>query len=89
MALNSRTEEDVRREIALERGQLAEAVDELRSDLVVGDMLRARLPALAAGAAGLGFVVAGGIGATLRLLVRRGREGKEKARVGPFSFVRR
>lgn len=89
MARNSRSPEDVRRDIAGEREQLAEAVDELRADLDVADKLRARLPALAAGALGAGFVVAGGVGATMRFLARRGREGKEKARVGPFSFVQR
>jgi hypothetical protein len=89
MARNNRTAEDVRRDIALECEQLAGAVDELRSDLDVTDKLRAKLPALAAGALGAGFVLFGGVGATMRLLVRRGREGKEKARVGPFSFVRR
>jgi hypothetical protein len=89
MARNARTGKDVRRDIATEREQLAEAVDELRADLDVGDKLRAKLPALAAGAVGAGFVVAGGVGATMRLLARRGREGKEKARVGPFSFVQR
>jgi hypothetical protein len=89
MARNGRTAEDVRRDIATEREQLAGAVDELRADLDVGDLLRAKLPALAAGALGAGFVLTGGIGATMRLVARRGREGKEKARMGPFSFVRR
>jgi hypothetical protein len=89
MARNSRTAEDVRRDIALEREQLSDAVDDLRADLDVTDKLRAKLPALAAGALGAGFVLAGGIGATMRFLARRGREGKEKARVGPFSFVQR
>jgi hypothetical protein len=89
MARDSRTAEDVRRDIALERGQLSDAVDDLRADLDVTDKLRAKLPALAAGALGAGFVLAGGIGATLRFLARRGGEGKEKARVGPFSFVQR
>ena len=52
--------------------------------------MRARLPAVAAGAAGLGFVAAGGIGATMRLVFRRGREGGgEKARFGRFSLVDR
>ena len=86
---NSRTAEDVRREIALEREQLAGAVDELRADLDVTDILRGKLPALAAGALSAGFVLFGGVGAAMRLVARRGREGKEKARVGPFSFVRR
>jgi hypothetical protein len=89
MAHNHRNPEQVRREIAAERDQLADAVDELRADLDIGDKLRGKLPVLAAGAAGAGFVVAGGIGATMRFLARRGREGKEKARVGPFSFSRR
>ena len=44
---------------------------------------------VAAGALGAGFFLAGGIGATMRLFVRRGREGKEKARFGRFSFVDR
>jgi hypothetical protein len=89
MAGNSRTAEQVRREIRVERDQLADAVDELRADLDVGDKLRGSLPALAAGALGAGFLVAGGIGATMRFIARRGREGKEKARVGPFSFRQR
>ena len=89
MARNLRTAVDVRRDIALEREQLAGAVDELRADLALTDMLRAKLPALAAGALGAGFTLFGGVGATMRLVARRGREGKEKARVGPFSFVRR
>jgi hypothetical protein len=89
MARNSRTAEEIRREIAAERERLAEAVDELRADLDIGDKLRARLPLVAAGALGAGFVVAGGIGAAMRFVARRGREGKEKARVGPFSFIQR
>ena len=89
MARNSRTAVDVRRDIALEREQLAGVVDELRADLDLTDMLRAKVPALAAGALGAGFVLFGGVGAAMRLVARRGREGKEKARVGPFSFVRR
>jgi hypothetical protein len=89
MGRNGRSASDVRRDIAAEREQLADAVDELRADLDVTDKLRAKAPALAAGALGAGFLLAGGIGATMRLLARRGREGKEKARFGPFSFVER
>lgn len=84
---NSRTPADVRREIAAEREQLAGAVDELRAGL--GARLRGKLPIAAAGAGALGFVLAGGLGATMRLLARRGREGREKARFGRFSFVDR
>ena len=92
-ATNNRSMEAVRRDIAAERDQLAEAVDELRTGLGeatdVGAKLRARLPVVAAGALSAGFLVAGGVGATMRLLFRRGREGREKARVGPFAFIDR
>ena len=93
MARNSRTAEDVRREMALEREQLADAVEDLRTGLGdvtdVAGKLRERLPVVAAGALGVGFLLAGGLGATMRFLFRRGREGKERARVGPFSFIER
>ena len=90
---NSRSVADVRREIASEREQLADAVEHLRTWLGeatdVGAKLRGRLPAVAAGAFGAGFVIAGGVGAAARLLFRRGREGREKARFGPFAFIDR
>ena len=90
---NTRKPEDVRRDIAAEREQLADAVEDLRTGIGeaadIGGKLRERLPVVAAGALGAGFVLAGGIGATVRLLFRRGREGKTKARLGPFSFVDR
>jgi actin-like ATPase involved in cell morphogenesis len=90
---NTRNLEDVRRDIAVEREQLADAVEDLRAGIGeatnVNAKLRERLPAVAAGALATGFVVAGGIGATMRLFFRKGREGKTKARMGPFSFVDR
>ena len=92
-ATNSRTTQDVRRDIAVERDQLAASVDDLRKGLGeaadVGAKLGANLPVVAAGALSAGFVIAGGVGATMRLLFRRGREGKEKARFGPFAFIDR
>jgi hypothetical protein len=92
-ATNNRTMEAVRRDIASERDQLADAVEELRTGLGeatdVSGKLRSHLPVAAAGALSAGFVVAGGVGATMRLLFRRGREGREKARVGPFAFIDR
>jgi hypothetical protein len=92
-ATNSRTAEDVRREIEAERDQLAAAVDELRDGIGeatnIGAKLKAKLPVVAAGAVGVGFVVAGGIGATMRMFARRSREGKEKARFGRFRLVDR
>ena len=63
--------------MSAEREQLADAVEELRTELGdatnIGGRLRSNLPAAAAGALGLGFVAAGGIRATMRLIVRRGR----------------
>ena len=90
---NGRSAEDVRRDIAAERDQLASAVDDLRSGLGaatdVGGRLSTNLPVAAAGAMSAGFVLAGGIGATMRYLARRGREGDEKARFGPFKLIDR
>jgi len=88
-ATNGRTPEQVRREIEAEREGLAGAVEDLRSEMDVNAKLRGKLPLAAAAALGAGFVVSGGIGATMRLLMRRGREGKTKARFGPFSLVDR
>lgn len=85
--------EQLRQEVAAEREQLAQAVDQLRAEIReatnVKKKLRANLPVVAAGALGVGFFVAGGIGATMRLLARRGREGSEKARFGRFRLVDR
>jgi hypothetical protein len=86
---NGRTPEQVRADIEAERERLADAVDDLRSEMDVNAKLRGKLPLAAAAALGAGFVVSGGIGATMRLLMRRGREGKTKARFGPFSLVDR
>lgn len=72
-----RTPDDVRREIAAEREQLARAVEALRGEVTdVAGKVRARLPLIAAAAAGTGFLLGGGVGATMRLLARRGREKK-------------
>ena len=93
MAHNGRTAEQVRRDIEDERQRLAGAVDDLRSGLGeatnINAKLRGKVPVAAAAALGAGFVLAGGIGATMRLLMRRGREGRTKARFGPFSLVDR
>jgi hypothetical protein len=73
-----RTPETVRREIAAERRELAGAVEQLREGLGeatnVAAKLRGRLPVVAAGALGAGFFLAGGVGATMRFLARKGRE---------------
>jgi hypothetical protein len=92
-AANGRTPEQVRHDIEQEREQLASAVEGLREGLGevtdVTGKLRAKLPAVAAGAVGVGFLAAGGIGATMRMLARRGREGKTRAKLGRFAIVDR
>ena len=93
MAAKPPTTEELRREIESEREHLAHAVDHLREEIDeatnVSAKLRTKLPVVAAAALGAGFFMAGGIGATMRLFARRGREGREKARFGRFSFVNR
>jgi hypothetical protein len=90
---NSRSVADVRRDIEVEREQLAGAAEQLRESLGeatnIGAKLRSNLPVVAVGALGVGFLVAGGVGATARLLFRRGREGETKAKVGRFRLVDR
>jgi len=90
---NSRSVADVRRDIETEREQLAGAADTLRESISeatdISGKLRANLPAVAVGALGIGFLLAGGVGATARLIFRRGREGETKAALGRFRLVDR
>jgi hypothetical protein len=86
---NSRTLEDVRHDLEHEREQLATAAESLRENMNVTRALRSKLPVVALGALGAGFFLAGGVGATMRLLMRRSREGRTKARFGPFALVDR
>ena len=90
---DGRTPEGIRRQIESQRSELASAVEELRAGLGeatdLAGKLRAKLPVAAAGALGAGFVLAGGIGATARLIFRRGREGDRKAGLGRFSLTER
>ncbi len=90
---NARTLEDVRRDIQSEREELAGAAETLRETLGeatdIRGKLRSNLPAVAAGALGVGFLLAGGAGATARLIFRRGREGETRAKVGRFRLVDR
>jgi hypothetical protein len=75
---NGRTPEAVRREIEVERIELAEALEGLRAGFGqvtdVAGKLRANMPVVAAGALGAGFFLAGGVGATMRFLARKGRD---------------
>jgi uncharacterized membrane protein len=88
-----RTPEQVRSDIEREREQLAHAVDQLRGSLGeatnVSAKLKAKLPMVAGAAASVGFVLAGGVGATMRYLARRGRDGHERVRAGRFSIIDR
>src|SRR5690242_21893613 len=84
-----RTVSTIKLDIESERTHLAEAVEDLRTGLGeatdVAGKLRANLPAGAAAAIGPGLVIAGGLGATGRLLRRRGREGQTDATAGRRS----
>ncbi len=90
---NKRKLEEVRRDIESEREQLAGAAETLREEIGeatnIGAKLRSNLPAVAVGALGVGFLLAGGVGATVRLIFRRGREGETKAKLGRFRLVNR
>ncbi len=90
---DGRTAAQVRHNIDEERNQLADAVNDLRDEIGeaadIAGKLRGKLPLVAAGALGAGFILAGGIGATARLLMRKSREGRTKAKFGPFAFVDR
>jgi hypothetical protein len=90
---NNRTLEEVRRDIESEREQLAGAAETLREEIGeatnIGAKLRSNLPVVAVGALGVGFLLAGGVGATARLIFRRGREGDTRAKLGRFRLVDR
>jgi hypothetical protein len=93
MATDDRNTAELRRRIESERNALATSVDSLRSGISeatnISAKLRGKLPAAAGGALAAGFVLAGGIGATVRLLFRKGREGETKAKAGRFRLVDR
>ena len=86
----TRTPEQIRDELAAERTDLAEAVDHLRGELGaaanISGKLKSKLPVVAGAAASVGFVFAGGVGATMRYFARRGRESDETLRVGRWSI---
>jgi hypothetical protein len=79
----------VREQIAVEREQLVDAVQSMREATDFTAQLRAKLPLLALAAFGAAFVLGGGVGATMRLVFRRGREGRERARLGRFAVIDR
>jgi len=87
-ASNGRTTEEVRKDIEVERERLAGAVDDLRTGIDdatdINAKLRGKLPVATAAAFGTGFVLAGGIRATVKAVLSY-RESKRKR--GPFSFL--
>jgi hypothetical protein len=89
----TKDDERIREELRAERAGLADAVGNLRAEISsaadVSGKLKAKLPVVAAGAFGLGFLKAGGVGATMRLMMRRSREGDVKAKAGRFSLIDR
>jgi hypothetical protein len=88
-ARRSETPTELRRELEVEREELARAVESLRESADLTAAIRARLPLVLVAAFAAGFVLSGGIGATMRLLFRRGREGRTRAQLGPFAVVDR
>jgi hypothetical protein len=84
-----RTQVQLRRELQAEREQLAEAVEALRQAADYQTVLRSRLALLALAAFGGAFVLSGGIGASVRLVLRRRREGHVLARFERYSLVDR
>lgn len=70
-APETRSPEQIRAEIAVERERLARSVESLRGGTDVQAKLRSKLPAVALGALGAGFVLGGGIGATVESILRR------------------
>ena len=94
MPSGMRTPEQIRADLEAERQRLAVAVEHLRDSIGEATDLRSRLkgklPLVAGGAASVGFVFGGGIGATMRYFARRGREhSSERIRVGRYSVVDR
>lgn len=90
---NTRTPETVRRELEAMRGELAGAAENLRGTLGeatdITGKLKANLPAATVAAFALGFLFAGGVGATAELIFRKSREGELKATLGRFGLVER
>jgi hypothetical protein len=94
-ATEPRTEQEVRAAIRDERHGLASSLEELRTEIEHATNLDAKLsgvlPVAIAGALGAGFFLGGGIGATIRLLMRRSRQRdvEVKGRAGRFALVER
>ena len=80
----SSTEADIRRRLQDERHLLVVSLDELRGELkastdvraIIDRRVRPILPLAVGGALATGFVLSGGIGASVRYALRRSRDGE-------------
>jgi hypothetical protein len=88
MAATETSKDALQQQLERERQELAQSLQALRS-IDPAAMLRDRLPLLLAGAFAVAFLLGGGIGATMRLLARRSREGTSQARLGRFALINR
>lgn len=90
---NVRTPGDVRRDLETMREELAGATENLRHSFGeatdITGKLKSNLPAATVAAFALGFIFAGGVGATAELIFRKGREGDLKAALGRYGLVER
>ncbi len=68
---DTRTEAEIREAIAAERETLDKTLAKFRRELGAQNDLRRQLPALATGAFVMGFTLSGGIGATVRSVLRK------------------
>lgn len=75
---SDREVEELRRQLAHERAELVADLAALRDGASPVEAVRSRLPLLALAAFAGGFVLAGGIGATVKLVFRRGRERRRR-----------
>jgi hypothetical protein len=79
---------ELERELERERRQLAASVNSLRRNADLTAQLRQRMPLLLIGTFAAAFVLAGGVGATMRLIARQSRESNEAIKVGRFRLTR-
>jgi len=89
-AHNGRSAEQVRHEIETERERLATAVDDLRAGIDdatdINKKLKSRLPVVTAAAFGTGFVMAGGVGATVKAIIRYRLNQKKRSLLSFLSL---
>ncbi len=80
---------ELRRELARERERLAAAVGDLERSVALGSRLGAHRRAIVGGAFVTSFVLAGGLSALARAMLRRSRRERVLLAVGGLALVRR